>query len=220
MVWQGPNAIKGGRTLLGATRPDDSLPGTIRGDLCLTVGRNIIHGSDSAEGAEHEVISIAFAIDNIHASDQALVQWEGVVRLVRLQGDLGLEQVNSHHTSTKTTWNLVHLPHILPYNHEVVALKFLIKTEWNNRIPESAVRRMRESTIVTPQYLLYVESWSKPGFSQKKKRVPLLAPRFLPIHTFVMSTKRGAEYYLLSGWTMLVSVQIGSMLSDTGWTVS
>jgi len=55
MVWQGPNVIKGGRKLLGATRPDDSAPGTIRGDLCLTVGRNIIHGSDSPEAAQHEI---------------------------------------------------------------------------------------------------------------------------------------------------------------------
>ena len=55
MVWQGPNAIKGGRKLLGATRPDDSEPGTIRGDLCITVGRNICHGSDSPEGAQHEI---------------------------------------------------------------------------------------------------------------------------------------------------------------------
>eukprot|EP01128_Nolandella_sp_AFSM9_P006150 TRINITY_DN30_c0_g1_i1.p1 TRINITY_DN30_c0_g1~~TRINITY_DN30_c0_g1_i1.p1 ORF type:complete len:162 (+),score=46.61 TRINITY_DN30_c0_g1_i1:152-637(+) len=55
MVWQGAGVIKGGRTLLGATNPADSLPGTIRGDLCLTVGRNICHGSDSPDGAKHEI---------------------------------------------------------------------------------------------------------------------------------------------------------------------
>mmetsp|Transcript_17860 Transcript_17860/g.24798 ORF Transcript_17860/g.24798 Transcript_17860/m.24798 type:complete len:155 (+) Transcript_17860:52-516(+) len=55
MVWQGLGAVKGGRTLLGATRPEDSLPGTIRGDLCIDVGRNICHGSDSVESAEKEI---------------------------------------------------------------------------------------------------------------------------------------------------------------------
>eukprot|EP01130_Rhizamoeba_saxonica_P001943 TRINITY_DN11761_c0_g1_i1.p1 TRINITY_DN11761_c0_g1~~TRINITY_DN11761_c0_g1_i1.p1 ORF type:complete len:163 (+),score=40.07 TRINITY_DN11761_c0_g1_i1:49-537(+) len=55
MVWEGKNAILGGRRLVGATNPDDSAPGTIRGDLCLDVGRNIIHGSDGPEAAEHEI---------------------------------------------------------------------------------------------------------------------------------------------------------------------
>uniref|UniRef100_A0A6U4Z043 Nucleoside diphosphate kinase n=1 Tax=Neobodo designis TaxID=312471 RepID=A0A6U4Z043_NEODS len=55
MVWEGKNAIKGGRTLLGATNPADSLPGTIRGDLCVDVGRNVCHGSDGPEGAAREV---------------------------------------------------------------------------------------------------------------------------------------------------------------------
>eukprot|EP01130_Rhizamoeba_saxonica_P001642 TRINITY_DN11519_c0_g1_i1.p1 TRINITY_DN11519_c0_g1~~TRINITY_DN11519_c0_g1_i1.p1 ORF type:complete len:221 (+),score=81.31 TRINITY_DN11519_c0_g1_i1:97-663(+) len=55
MVWEGKGAILGGRRLVGATNPDDSTPGSIRGDLCLDIGRNIIHGSDSAEAAEHEI---------------------------------------------------------------------------------------------------------------------------------------------------------------------
>ena len=55
MVWEGHNVIKGGRKLVGATNPDDSAPGSIRGDLCLSVGRNIIHGSDSADSAKHEI---------------------------------------------------------------------------------------------------------------------------------------------------------------------
>ena len=37
MVWEGENAILGGRQLLGATKPSDSAVGTIRGDFCLTV---------------------------------------------------------------------------------------------------------------------------------------------------------------------------------------
>merc|ERR1711934_290415 len=41
MVWEGLNAVKTGRVMLGATNPADSAPGTIRGDLCIQVGRNI-----------------------------------------------------------------------------------------------------------------------------------------------------------------------------------
>ena len=55
MVWEGKNAIKGGRTLLGATNPADSLPGTIRGDYAVDVGRNVCHGSDAVESAEREL---------------------------------------------------------------------------------------------------------------------------------------------------------------------
>merc|ERR1711865_17127 len=55
MVWEGKDAIRYGRVLLGATNPADSAPGTIRGDFCIDVGRNICHGSDSAEGAMAEI---------------------------------------------------------------------------------------------------------------------------------------------------------------------
>jgi nucleoside-diphosphate kinase len=43
------------RTMIGATNPADSAPGTIRGDLGLEMGENIIHGSDSAESAAREI---------------------------------------------------------------------------------------------------------------------------------------------------------------------
>jgi len=55
MVWEGLNAVKTGRVMLGATNPADSAPGTIRGDLCVQVGRNIVHGSDSVESANKEI---------------------------------------------------------------------------------------------------------------------------------------------------------------------
>ncbi|XP_050423804.1 nucleoside diphosphate kinase-like [Adelges cooleyi] len=55
MVWEGLDAVKTGRFLLGATNPKDSNPGTIRGDLCIQVGRNIIHGSDAVESAQKEI---------------------------------------------------------------------------------------------------------------------------------------------------------------------
>ena len=46
MVWEGKGMIKAGRAMLGATKPQESAPGTIRGDYCIDVGRNLIHGSD------------------------------------------------------------------------------------------------------------------------------------------------------------------------------
>lgn len=55
MCWEGLNVIKSGRTLLGATNPADSAPGTIRGDFGVEVGRNICHGSDSPAGAAREL---------------------------------------------------------------------------------------------------------------------------------------------------------------------
>ncbi|WP_342525717.1 nucleoside-diphosphate kinase [Chryseomicrobium sp. FSL W7-1435] len=55
MVWEGENAISTARLMMGATNPKDSAPGTVRGDFAVTVGKNIIHGSDSAESAEREI---------------------------------------------------------------------------------------------------------------------------------------------------------------------
>lgn len=55
MVWQGKEAVATGRKLLGATNPLESPPGTIRGDFCIEVGRNICHGSDSVENAQREI---------------------------------------------------------------------------------------------------------------------------------------------------------------------
>ncbi|WP_108671124.1 nucleoside-diphosphate kinase [Peribacillus acanthi] len=55
MVWEGENVIATARQMMGATNPKDSAPGTIRGDFAATVGKNIIHGSDSPESAEREI---------------------------------------------------------------------------------------------------------------------------------------------------------------------
>lgn len=55
MVLEGENATSVSRTLMGKTNPADSAPGTIRGDFGLTIGMNIIHGSDSPESAAREV---------------------------------------------------------------------------------------------------------------------------------------------------------------------
>jgi nucleoside-diphosphate kinase len=55
MCWEGKDVIKQGRQMLGETQPLASKPGSIRGDYSIDLGRNICHGSDSAEGAEHEL---------------------------------------------------------------------------------------------------------------------------------------------------------------------
>merc|ERR1711970_497044 len=55
MRWEGTNVVKTARKMMGETKPFDSNPGTIRGDLCIEIGRNIIHGSDSVESANKEL---------------------------------------------------------------------------------------------------------------------------------------------------------------------
>ncbi|SCZ96651.1 BZ3500_MvSof-1268-A1-R1_Chr4-4g07517 [Microbotryum saponariae] len=55
MVWEGKDAVKTGRVLLGATNPLASAPGTIRGDFAIDVGRNVCHGSDAVESAKAEI---------------------------------------------------------------------------------------------------------------------------------------------------------------------
>ncbi|KAG7506674.1 nucleoside diphosphate kinase A2-like [Solea senegalensis] len=55
MVWEGKGAVKTGRKMLGETNPANSEPGTIRGDFCIDVGKNIIHGSDSVDSAKKEI---------------------------------------------------------------------------------------------------------------------------------------------------------------------
>ena len=55
MVWEGKGTVKTGRKMLGETNPADSLPGAIRGDYCIDIGRNICHGSDSVETAKKEI---------------------------------------------------------------------------------------------------------------------------------------------------------------------
>mmetsp|Transcript_545 Transcript_545/g.1124 ORF Transcript_545/g.1124 Transcript_545/m.1124 type:complete len:115 (+) Transcript_545:198-542(+) len=55
MVWEGKNVVAEGRKMLGATMPSDSAMGTIRGDFCIEVGRNICHGSDAVDSAKKEI---------------------------------------------------------------------------------------------------------------------------------------------------------------------
>lgn len=55
MAWEGENVIQSGRDMMGKTNPLEAASGTIRGDFGMTLGKNIIHGSDSAESAEREL---------------------------------------------------------------------------------------------------------------------------------------------------------------------
>jgi len=54
MVWEGPNAVAAVRQTMGATRPTEAAPGSIRHDFGLEVGRNITHASDSVENGQLE----------------------------------------------------------------------------------------------------------------------------------------------------------------------
>jgi nucleoside-diphosphate kinase len=54
-VIEGPDVIEAWRTMMGATNPIKSAPGTIRGDLATVMGENISHGSDSPASAVREI---------------------------------------------------------------------------------------------------------------------------------------------------------------------
>ncbi|XP_074053294.1 nucleoside diphosphate kinase 3 isoform X2 [Macrotis lagotis] len=74
MVWQGLGVVRGARALIGATDPADSSPGTIRGDFCIDVGKNVIHGSDSAESARRE-IALWFRADELLCWEDSAARW-------------------------------------------------------------------------------------------------------------------------------------------------
>ena len=72
MVWEGDGVVASARRIIGATNPLTAEPGTIRGDFAVSIGRNIIHGSDAIETAQLE-ISLWF-------SDAELVNWELTIK--------------------------------------------------------------------------------------------------------------------------------------------
>ncbi len=55
MVWEGPNAVAAIRQTMGATRPTEAAPGSLRHDFALEVGRNLTHASDTPENGANEV---------------------------------------------------------------------------------------------------------------------------------------------------------------------
>ncbi len=67
MVWEGEGAVGLVRGMMGATDPQKSAPGTIRADFGMTMGRNIVHGSDSLESARREI--------GLWFDDREVVDW-------------------------------------------------------------------------------------------------------------------------------------------------
>jgi nucleoside-diphosphate kinase len=68
MVWEGPDAVNAIRQTMGATRPTEASPGSIRHDFALEIGRNLTHASDTVENGKKEVA--------LWFTDQELVTWE------------------------------------------------------------------------------------------------------------------------------------------------
>ena len=74
MVFEGPGVVATVRTMMGATNPARADPGTIRGDLALDFGMNVVHGSDSPERGEQEV-ALFFGPDELVDWQSASVAW-------------------------------------------------------------------------------------------------------------------------------------------------
>jgi nucleoside-diphosphate kinase len=73
-VFEGENAVEVVRKTMGATDPVKATPGTIRGDLALDIGRNVVHGSDSLENAEKE-IALFFSPKEIVSYKRQVEPW-------------------------------------------------------------------------------------------------------------------------------------------------
>ena len=74
MVWEGENAVSVCRNMMGKTNPQESAPGTIRGDYGMQTGMNLIHGSDSPESAERE-IGIFFKSEELASYERSADRW-------------------------------------------------------------------------------------------------------------------------------------------------
>ena len=74
MVWEGPNAVAAIRQTMGATRPLEAAPGTIRHDFALEVGRNLTHASDSPENGAKEA-ALWFKPEELVCWQRAVDPW-------------------------------------------------------------------------------------------------------------------------------------------------
>ncbi|MBE9168334.1 nucleoside-diphosphate kinase [Pleurocapsales cyanobacterium LEGE 06147] len=70
MIWEGENVVAAARKIIGATDPINAEPGSIRGDFGVSIGRNLIHGSDAIETARREI--------ELWFKEEELVGWEPV----------------------------------------------------------------------------------------------------------------------------------------------
>jgi len=73
-VLEGTGAVEAVRKTMGATNPGKAEPGTIRGDLGLEMGRNLIHGSDSLESAKRE-IALFFEESQLYGYERDIDRW-------------------------------------------------------------------------------------------------------------------------------------------------
>ena len=73
-AFEGPGAVQAARQVMGATDPQKAAPGTIRADLGIDMGRNLVHGSDSAESAARE-LAIFFEPGELLAYNRAIDPW-------------------------------------------------------------------------------------------------------------------------------------------------
>ena len=74
MVWEGNDAIKAARSTMGATKPVEAAPGTIRGDFGMEIGRNLVHGSDSPQNGLKEV-DLFFDEEELLSWNRDAEQW-------------------------------------------------------------------------------------------------------------------------------------------------
>jgi len=74
MIWEGREAVTVVRSGMGSTDPLKAAPGTIRGDLALDLGMNLIHGSDSVDRAESEM-ALFFSADELHDYERTADRW-------------------------------------------------------------------------------------------------------------------------------------------------
>ncbi len=74
MVWEGDGVVASARNIIGATNPLSAQPGTIRGDFGVSIGRNLIHGSDAIETAQNE-IALWFGDDELVSWEPAITSW-------------------------------------------------------------------------------------------------------------------------------------------------
>ena len=74
MVWEGPQAVAAVRQTMGATKPTEAAPGTVRHDFALEMGRNLTHASDSVENAQTE-IALWFTPEEIFEWERASETW-------------------------------------------------------------------------------------------------------------------------------------------------
>jgi len=74
LALEGPNAITLVRSMVGATRPHEAAPGSIRGDLAVETAQNLVHASDGPETAAAE-LALWFSPDELVAYDREVDRW-------------------------------------------------------------------------------------------------------------------------------------------------